>query len=102
MGDTEAVKGYKCKIINIEPDPKHPGRQIVSVQVDDGDEQRGVYNLAFSLLPPETPMSVEKFALMLQEKDLSRPVDGFQYLKDAQNSGETFEIVIKPADTTQN
>jgi hypothetical protein len=99
MGHSTKSPELKCKIINIEPDPKHPARMLVSIEIDDGDP-RGKYIRAYSLLPPENPMSLEKFSIDLGKMDLSRPVDGFHYLREAKES-ET-EFVIYPADKTQN
>lgn len=94
MGDLTKSKPLKCKIINIEQDPKHPNRTIVSIQIDDGDKVRGPYVRAYSLLPPEYPISLEKFAIDLASKDLSRPSKPFHYLEEAKEA-ET-EFVIKP------
>lgn len=92
MGHSKKSTELKCKIINIEPDPKHPARMLVSIEIDDGDP-RGKYIRAYSLLPPENPMSLEKFSIDLSKMDLSRPVDGFHYLKEAKENGSEFVII---------
>ena len=99
MGHSKKSQELKCKIINIEPDPKHPARMLVSIEIDDGDP-RGKYIRAYSLLPPENPMSLEKFSIDLAKMDLSRPVDGFHYLREAKDAEA--EFVIYPTDKTQN
>lgn len=95
MGNITDPQELKCKIINTEPDPKHPGRQIVSVQIEDGDD-RGPYIRSFSLIATESPISMEKLSIDLSTKDLSRPVDPFHYIKEAQASGEQFTIIPEP------
>lgn len=80
-----------CTVKNIEPDPLHPGRQIISLELDDGQSD-GPYIRAFSLIPPEIPLSLEKFALDLAKRDLSRPTDPLHYIKEAQANSEQFVI----------
>lgn len=99
MGDPQITKKLKCKIINMEPDPKHPARTIVSLEIDDGDTERGPYIRAYSLLPPENPISLEKFSIDVAKMDLSRPTDGFHYLKEARENAT--EFVIIPTDKVQ-
>jgi len=92
MGDSKKSKKLVCKIVNMEPDPKHSARTIVSIEIDDGDP-RGKYIRAYSLLPPPNPISLEKFSIDLSKMDLSRPVDGFHYLKEAKDNSSEFEII---------
>lgn len=99
MGDLTVKKELKCKIINMEPDPKHPARTIVSLEIDDGDSVRGPYIRAYSLLPPENPISLEKFSIDVAQMDLSRPTDGFHYLKEARDNHTEFMII--PTDKVQ-
>jgi hypothetical protein len=95
MGDiTIKPKTLKCKIINIEQDPKHLTRTIVSLRIDDGEPE--TYIRAFSLANPERPISLEEFQIQLASKDLSRPDKPFHYLHEAKDN-ET-EFVITPAD----
>lgn len=89
MGDSTNSKILKCKIINIEDDPAHPGRVVVSLKLRD---DAGEYIRAFSIIPPPRPISVEEFAEDLAPRDLSRPEDPFHYLKEAQESETEFEI----------
>ena len=96
MGDSKKSKPLNCKIINIEPDPKHPNRTIVSLQIDDGDKMRGPYIRAYSLIPPEYPITLEKFAIDLAGRDLSRPDKPFHYLEEAREAQT--EFVINPTD----
>lgn len=98
MGNPQIQKKLKCKIINIEPDPKHPARTIVSLEINDGRGEP--YVRAFSLLPPENPISLEKFSIQLAGKDLSRPTDPFHYLKEAQSEAATFDVYV--TDGVQN
>lgn len=92
MGDIASPKNLKCKIINIEPDPKHPNRTIVSLQIDDGDDVKGPYIRAYSLLPPPGPISLEKFSIDLAQRDLSRPDKPFHYLEEAKEMETEFII----------
>lgn len=96
MGDSKKSKELKCKIINIEPDPKHPNRTIVSLQIDDGDSVKGPYIRAYSVIAPEYPITLEKFSIDLAGKDLSRPDKPFHYLDEAREAGT--EFVIYPTD----
>lgn len=100
MGNSPLQKELKCKIVNIEPDPKHPNRTIVSLQIDDGDSVKGPYIRAYSLLPPPGPISLEKFSIDLSERDLSRPSEPFHYLEEAKELGT--EFVIYPTSKSQN
>lgn len=83
-----------AKIINIEADPLHKGRTIVSVRFTDqksGDE----WTQGFSLLP-DRPISLEEFILNLKSRELAPPVDPFQYLKDAQNKPFELDLGSEP------
>ncbi len=100
MGDSKRPKQLKCKIINMEPDPRNQGRTIVSLEIDDGDSVRGTYIRAYSLVPPENPISLEKFSIDVAKMDLSRPIDGFHYLREAREAGKEFMII--PTDKVQN
>lgn len=98
MGDlTSKPQALKCKIINIEQDPKHASRQIVSLQIDDGQDEP--YVRAYSLLPPERPISLEEFQIQIARKDLSRPDKPFHYLEEAKEAGA--EFVINPISDEQ-
>ena len=99
MGDIAEPQKLKCKIINTEPDPKHPGRQIVSIQIDDGDKL-GPYIRAVSILPRESPISIEKLSIDLAAQDLSRPVDPYHYIKEAKELKTEFTII--PEDEPNN
>jgi ferredoxin-NADP reductase len=90
MANPIKPQDLKCKIINIEQDPKHPSRMIVSLQIDDG--QGEPYIRAYSLLPPDRPISLEEFAVQIADKDLSRPTKPFHYLQEAQDAGTEFTI----------
>jgi hypothetical protein len=82
--------GITGEIINVEPDPRHPGRTIVSARFDDGDEVRGPWVQAFSIENPERPLTPEEFVLMLREKEPVRPIDPFKYIKE--HKGKKFTI----------
>lgn len=92
MGNSQISKKLKCKIINIEPDPKHPARTVVSLEISDGRGEP--YIRAYSLLPPENPISLEKFSILLANKDLRRPTDPFHYLKEAKDDASVFDVFI--------
>ncbi len=99
MGDiTQQPQTLKCKIINIEQDPKFNTRTIVSLRIDDGAGDP--YIRAFSLANPERPISMEEFQIQLAGKDLSRPDKPFHYLHEAKDA-ET-EFVINVAASEQN
>jgi hypothetical protein len=100
MANPNKPKDLKCRIINIEPDPKHPNRTIVSVKIDDAAGEP--YIRAFAIINPDRPLSLEEFTIMLEKKDLSRPADPFFYLKEAQEQSSEFVInVITPDQTTE-
>lgn len=80
-----------CRIIKIQSDPRAPGRKIVSLEIEHPD---GNYVRAFSLVPPERPISVEELAEYLADKDLSRPVDPFVFLEEAKQNKTVFEIAL--------
>lgn len=106
MGESvEKSTQYKCKIINIEPDPRIPGRTIISLKINDG--QKDDYIKPFSILTPQNPISLEMLMIDLEEMDLSRPQepkDPLQYLKDALDSGQDFHITMskKTLDSPEN
>lgn len=81
----------KCKIINVEPDPLHSDRTLVSVELHKG---RKKWVQAFSLLDSERPISVEEFMEHLKGQKLEPPTDPFTYLKQAQKQGSEFEIEL--------
>lgn len=83
-------KKLQCTIINIEPDPKHPGRQIIAVRFDDGDP-RGPWIQGFSILP-EKVISIDDFMDHLMNQKLERPDDPYKELKKYQESGEPFVL----------
>lgn len=105
-----ATKDLKCEIINMEPDPRHEGNTIVSLKIDDGDKDKGKapYIRAFSVPKPTYPISLEKFAIELEAREMSRPKppkDPFHYLKQAQKNGTIFTVKQEHdsnADTVQN
>lgn len=83
----------KCKIINIDDDPNHLGRKIVSVRFDDGKGEPWVQG--FSILQPETPLSPEQFFEDIKEHPtvaIKRPVDPFKFLNEVKQSGKVFEV----------
>lgn len=96
MADPNKSKDLKCSIINIEPDPKHPTRTIVSIKIDDGEPEP--YIRTFSLLPPERPISLEEFAIQLRDRDLSRPDKPFHYLQEAKDQSTEFVINVIATD----
>lgn len=96
MANPNKPQDLKCRIINIEPDPKHSNRTIVSVKIDDGEPEP--YIRAFAIINPDRPLSLEEFTVMLQKKDLSRPADPFHYLKEAQEQSSEFVINVTAAD----
>lgn len=79
-----------CKIINMEPDPKHPGRMIVSVSIDDGD-RRGPWIQGFSVLP-EKVLTLEDFMDGITKKELKRPEDPYKHLTAAMEKKRTFVL----------
>lgn len=91
---TKSVKPSKkklvCKIINIEPDKKHPGRMIVAVRLDDGDP-RGPWIQGFSLLP-ERSLTIDDFMDHLMTQKLERPLDPYVNLKKFQETGKPFVL----------
>ena len=87
------IRKLNCRKVNIEPDPKMVGRKIVSIKFDDGESQP--YIKAFSVIPPEAPISVEQFVEFIKEQDLSRPVDPFKYLEEAKENEEPFEVAVE-------
>lgn len=84
------ITPLKCKIKNVEPDPIHAGRTIVSLEVDDG---KGPWIQGFSLTTPDHPITVEELIVLLQDKKLERPTDPFTYIKEAQEQATLFEVV---------
>lgn len=96
MANPNKSKDLKCRIINIEPDPKHPSRSIVSIEIDDGEPDK--YIRAYSLLPPDRPISLEEFAVQLRDKDLSRPTKPFHYLYEAKDNSTEFVINVIAGD----
>lgn len=92
MAHPNKSKDLKCRIINIEPDPKHPSRTIVSIKIDDGEPEP--YIRAFAIINPDRPLSLEEFTVMLKDKDLSRPDKPFHYLQEAQDKETEFVINV--------
>jgi len=90
MANPNKPKDLNCKIINIEQDPKHSARMIVSLEIRDGDGDP--YIRAYSLLPPDRPISLEEFAVQIADKDLSRPSKPFHYLQEAMDSATEFKV----------
>lgn len=79
-----------CKIMNIEPDPKHANRMIVSVQFDDGDIL-GPWIQGFSLLP-DKPFTMDDFMDLIYQQKIERPTDPYGELKRWQKSGKEFVL----------
>ncbi len=96
MANPNKPQDLKCRIINIEPDPKHPSRTIVSIKIDDGEPEP--YIRAFSLTNPERPISLEEFAVQLRDRDLSRPDKPFHYLQEAKDNSTEFVINVIAGD----
>jgi hypothetical protein len=92
------ARTLKVKIMNVEPDPLHKGRTIVSAQFDDGDTLRGPWIQGFSMLPQERPISPEEFMVSLKGQEIKRPVDAFQYLRDAADNGKQYDLTISDID----
>jgi hypothetical protein len=92
MANPNKPQDLKCRIINIEPDPKHPARTIVSVQIQDSEPDP--YIRAFSIINPDRPISLEEFTVMLQDKDLSRPDKPFSFLQEAKDNSTEFVINV--------
>lgn len=81
----------KAKIINLVPDPKLPGRKIITVEFDDGHEE-GPWRQSFSLLF-NRPISLEEFAEHIrsqEEVEIKRPEDPYEFLVDSK--GKQFEL----------
>lgn len=95
---TASQSSIEAEIINVDNDPKHPGRTLVSVQFDDG---RGPWVQAFSLLPPPRPMTPEEFMVLLKDEKIERPVanDPFIYIREAQ--GEKYKILVHTDEATE-
>lgn len=92
----------KVQIANIEKDPRHVDRMIISLKIDDGDKS-GPYIKPFSMLPPDHVISVDEFLnSLISMQDLSRPVDPYQYLKDAQETRRTFNLDLADVPTTND
>lgn len=81
----------KAKLFKIQPDPKHQGRQLVTLKLTDED---GEYQKTFSIITPENPLSLEQLATNLGTQDLSRPIDTLQNIKDAAAHEQEFTIPI--------
>lgn len=87
------VPPLKCLIKNVEPDPLHAGRTIVSVQFDDGSEE-GPWIQGFSLTTPDHPITLEELKVSLQEQNISRPEDPFTYIKEAKENSTGFDLIV--------
>lgn len=96
MANPNKPQDLKCRIINIEPDPKHSSRTIVSVQIQDSDPEP--YIRAFSIINPDRPISLEEFTIMLKDKDLSRPDKPFSFLQEAKDNSTEFVINVTASD----
>ncbi len=83
-------KRLNCKIKDIAPDQLHPGRMLISVEFDDGD-QAGPWHQAFSVIPSEV-ITVDDFLKQLYTQEIHRPVDPYQNLKAAMQTGESFVL----------
>ena len=82
-----------CKIINIEPDPKHAGRMLVAVRIDDGNGEPWVQG--FSISPPASGViTVDEFIESIYTRELKRPVDPFSELKAANEKKLIFCIEL--------
>lgn len=82
----------KCIIKNVEPDPLHGGRTIVSVQFDDGKGDPWIQG--FSLTTPDHPITLEELVVSLQEQHIERPKDPFAYIKEAQQNKTSFALIV--------
>lgn len=78
-----------AKIIDMAP---VGDRMRVSVEFNDG--QGEPWYRPFDI-KYERPISLEEFAVMLGERDISRPDDPYMFIKEAKKSGETFVVTPK-------
>lgn len=83
-------KKLNCKIKDIQPDPLHVGRMIVSVEFDDGNKA-GPWHQGFSVIP-ESVINIEDFLTQLYTQEIHRPVDPYTNLRQALQTGETFVL----------
>ena len=92
MAGPQSRKKLTCRIIKISDDPYHKGRKIVAMRIDDGSSE-GEYTRGVSIIPPPHPISIEQFAEQLSDKDLDRPRDPFEYLKEAMDNDQEFDVI---------
>lgn len=83
-------KKYECEIVNVEKDPRHPGRTLVSLKIFDG--KNPAWMRAYSIITPVTPLSIEEFIEHAKEIGLDKPRDPLQELKDAEKSSQKIEV----------
>lgn len=91
--DEKFVK-LKLTIVNIEADPIHKNRTIVSAKFDDGKGKPWIQ--AFSILPEESMQGREiepdEFLDLIYREKIERPVDPYGKLKKAMQAKESFVI----------
>lgn len=90
MGIKLSPTKVKCKIKDIQKDPLHQNRMIVSVEFDDGNPA-GPWHQGFSLLP-ESVFTIEDFIKQLVSQQIARPVDPYANIKQIMQTGEEFVI----------
>lgn len=83
---------YKVKITKLTPDPLHKGRILVHLLVSQGKES---WVRQVSFIRPDRPVSAEEFVQSLKYHMISRPQDPLQYLNEAIEFGNEFDLEIK-------
>ncbi len=89
-GNPKVAGKVKCQILSLEKDPRAPGRTIVSFKLDDSRGEPWIQ--AFTFIPPERPYSVEELLANVKAKGIRRPVDPFQFVKEAIETKEIFVL----------
>lgn len=102
-----AKQSLKCKIVNIERDPRAPGRSIVSIKIDDGDQEKEPYVKGYSIInDPEHPPSLEMFMEEILARHNSGDIkldreDPMKFLREEQESATEFTInLAKPKESS--
>jgi hypothetical protein len=80
----------KCKIIDMVPDPKHPGRMLISIELDDGDP-KGPWHQAFSIVPNKV-ITIDDLLNHLQTQELKRPENPYVNLEQAWKGEQAFVL----------
>lgn len=93
----DPVINLSCKLINIEPDPRHQGRVIVSFRFDDGSGKEP-WIQAFSIKDPERQISLEELSVLIKDQKIERPIDSFKFIKESLENGESFDITLNEVD----